>query len=629
MKEVYLINYPLYHFPSYFIIAPQRYTSTQASEMLMEDLVDSGDDSEFGDSDSIYTCFTSSSSPTESESDANSVDETAVDQLPRKRVRTRGGLAFRPTRNPIQAASATPLVDPQRDDLIDASGHPVINQQNVLPVPSVADSRTSTNQWKDQPNVVKKINFTGVPGLKVDMARKKPIDFFNLFVTDELINTMISETNRYANQEIDKHRPLKRSSRLKDWKPINADDMRNFLGILLHMGCVKLPSFGHYWSTNELYRFSAFSKVMSRNKFQLMLRFWHFVDNENAPSTRLSKIMLLVDQLNNTMATIYTPDRKVSIDESMMLWRGRLIFRQYIKNKKHKYGVKFYELCESDGIVMNVKIYSGEPTPDIHSLGQTGAIVLHLMENLLGKGYELYTDNFYNSFELAKHMLTENTYICGTLRNDRKSNPKEVTKAKLKKGDVVSRSRDGVIVTKWKDKRDVLMISNMHTHEMIEVSNRRGEKKMKPTIIRDYNAGMSGIDRADQMVSYYDCLRKTTRWYKKIALHIFDIFVFNAYCLNTKYGIDKSMTLLKYREAIITDFIGDRVKATPPSRTNNMPNLHYITAIPPTEKKRLPTKPCRVCSKEKRKETRYECTVCREKPSLCVGECFKVYHTKE
>ena len=77
------------------------------------------------------------------------------------------------------------------------------------------------------------------------MDSKKPIDFFKLLVTDELINTMVLETNKYAKQEINKHRPLKRSSRLKDWKAINADDMRNFLGFLPHMGCVKLPSFEH------------------------------------------------------------------------------------------------------------------------------------------------------------------------------------------------------------------------------------------------------------------------------------------------------------------------------------------------------------------------------------------------
>ena len=54
---------------------------------------------------------------------------------------------------------------------------------------------------------------------------------------------MVLETNKYAEQEINKYRPLKRSSRLNDWKPINADDMRNFIGVRLHMEYVKLSSF--------------------------------------------------------------------------------------------------------------------------------------------------------------------------------------------------------------------------------------------------------------------------------------------------------------------------------------------------------------------------------------------------
>ena len=51
------------------------------------------------------------------------------------------------------------------------------------------------------------------------------------------------------------------------------------------------------------------------NKFQLMLRFWH----ENFPGGRLSKIMPLVVQVNNKLATMNIPDRKLSTDESMML----------------------------------------------------------------------------------------------------------------------------------------------------------------------------------------------------------------------------------------------------------------------------------------------------------------------
>ena len=261
------------------------------------------------------------------------------------------------------------------------------------------------NQWKDEPNIVKPILFTADPGLKINMESKKPLDFFRLFVTEELINIMVVETNRYATKEINKQRPLRRGLRFKYWKPINSEDMWQFLGVLLNMGCVKMPSLEHFWSKNSLYRFPLFSRIMSRNKFQLILRFWHFINNEDSGSGRLCKIIGLLNHLNNTMDNIYCPNKNISIDESMMLWKGRLVFRQYMKNKRHKYGIKFYELCESDGIVLKVKIYSGETTLDKHLLGQTGAIVLDLMEKFLGKGYHLYTDSFYNSFELTKHMI--------------------------------------------------------------------------------------------------------------------------------------------------------------------------------------------------------------------------------
>ncbi|KAG5864001.1 hypothetical protein JTB14_007635 [Gonioctena quinquepunctata] len=131
----------------------------------------------------------------------------------------------------------------------------------------------------------------------------------------------------------------------------------------------------------------------------------------------------------------YVPDKNICIDESMMLWRGRLHFRQYIKNKKHKYGVKLYELCESDGLVMKIKIYCGKSEKTDHDLGHTTDVVLHLLEDYLDKGYTLYMDNFYNSVTLTNLLTTRKTYVCGTLRNKRKGNPRDVVHRKLKKGE--------------------------------------------------------------------------------------------------------------------------------------------------------------------------------------------------
>ena len=73
-----------------------------------------------------------------------------------------------------------------------------------------------------------------------------------------------------------------------------------------------------------------------------------------------------------------------------------------------------------------------------------------------------------------------------------------------KKGEMIQRRRDRISVTKWKDKRDALIISNKHSVEMVNVTNWRGESKSKPNVIRDYNDGVSGIDKADQMMLYYN-----------------------------------------------------------------------------------------------------------------------------
>ena len=123
--------------------------------------------------------------------------------------------------------------------------------------------------------------------------------------------------------------------------------MKLFLGLLMQMGMLNLPRLSDYWSTDPLFKTYTWRKTMSRNIYFLLLHLWHF--GIPCANERLSKIAFFMNHLNETMKRIYRPSENLSLDESMVLWRGRLIFRRYIKNKKHKYGVKFYELCESSG----------------------------------------------------------------------------------------------------------------------------------------------------------------------------------------------------------------------------------------------------------------------------------------
>ena len=359
------------------------------------------------------------------------------------------------------------------------------------------------------------------------------------------------------------------------------------------MAILNLPRLSDYCSTDPLFKTYTWRKTMSRNRFFLLLRFWHF--EIPCANERLRKIAFFMNHLNETMKRIYCPSENLSLDESMVLWRGRLIFRQYIKNKRHKYGIKFYELYESRGLILRSFIYSGLPYPDIHDLGRTGAIVLKLMEDFLGKGYTVFDDNYYNSVKLTNFMSKKQTYICGTLRSDRKGNPKEVVSKKLKKREVEWKRRETVVVSKWKDKRDVLTISNKHKLKLVPVKNKRGEVIMKPNIVSNYNNGMSGIDRSDKMLSYYQGLRKSVRWYKKIGFHFIEMFVHNSFYLFKQANPQNKMTLIKFRTEVVKSLL-DYEKLSQIERKGSS-NAHYPKLFPASEKKKNPTLCCKRCYK--------------------------------
>ena len=58
--------------------------------------------------------------------------------------------------------------------------------------------------------------------------------------------------------------------------------------------------------------------------------------------------------------------------------------------------------------------------------------------------------------------------------------------------------------------------------------------------------------------------------------------------------------------------------------------FHALEPKSPTEKKQYPAVRCRICYRNKlRKETKWVCKTCPEKPGLCIKAwCFKQWHTE-
>ena len=166
-----------------------------------------------------------------------------------------------------------------------------------------------------------------------------------------------------------------------------------------------------------------FGAVMSSNRFDVLLLFLHFTDNATANRTdKLHKVRPLLDLLGATFKAMYKPEREISIDEKQIKFKGRVAFRQYIPSKGARFGINVFALCDKSGYFYVSMVYHGkltQPLPMTDQLGATGAIVIALMGDLLGQGYQPHLDNFYTSNGIATSLLERQTAMCGTVRSNR------------------------------------------------------------------------------------------------------------------------------------------------------------------------------------------------------------------
>ena len=184
-------------------------------------------------------------------------------------------------------------------------------------------NETNNNTWSNNGPVIKIFPFSENAGLKIDIPENdNPLFYIKLLVSDKLLGGIVQRSNEYTRRVIDSSRPLRRKSVLNKWKEVTLSEMKKFYGIVFHMGLAGMPPYRAYWSRSRLYKNDMFSSVMSRERFQSIMRFLHFGDEPQQPDDCLAKVRFLINQLNNTMPEIHISHKELSLDESMMLWRS-------------------------------------------------------------------------------------------------------------------------------------------------------------------------------------------------------------------------------------------------------------------------------------------------------------------
>jgi len=143
---------------------------------------------------------------------------------------------------------------------------------------------TNTRQWRDDDGIIEKFIYdadgssSGInPDLFDTMIGETPIEFYKLIVSDDILNNIVLETNKYAAQQ-KASKLVSPFSRLTKWTDTNITEISQLFGLLLWTVLVRLPSYELYWSNSPLFS-TNFGKIMSRNRFEILLQMLHFTDN--------------------------------------------------------------------------------------------------------------------------------------------------------------------------------------------------------------------------------------------------------------------------------------------------------------------------------------------------------------
>ena len=475
--------------------------------------------------------------------------------------------------------------------------------------PEVIDIRA-----EDEPLDGLRIPFADTSMTTISRRHRQPIDFFNALFDEMFWTRMVVETNAYAQRRIEAELwdmpgadpdapdggatpdpsdapdgdatadPLHPHARLKAWQPVDEAEMKKFVAYLILFGIVRLPDLEHYWRKTGAAQTPFFGEYMGRNRFTAILRNFHVADDRLNPPYKqeghkpLAKIEPFMEMIRRNFKSVYKPRRDVSLDEGCCPWKGRLRFKQFNPRKPNRFHIKLFQIAEAkSGYLVDFAVYTGKGScwrPNMTSCDaahtETTKTVMTLAHDagILWKGHHLYFDNWFSSPALMKELLMKDTYACGTTRANRQGMPaafqeRRPVAQRLQPGECQWRRQGELLALKWREKKEgkkeVHMLSTIHSAEYTyfgKKDRRTGEPIFKPKAVVHYTRKMGGVDRSDQLMTYYHFLRKSSKWWRKLWVHMLNMVVMNAYILYTKFGSGKIMSHNDYREVIALTLMG-------------------------------------------------------------------------
>ena len=131
-------------------------------------------------------------------------------------------------------------------------------------------------------------------------------DFFSLIFDDAFLEELVVQTNLYATQTRASAEAAGKPHRMP-WSPTTLPEMKVFMAFQLSMGTRHTSRVADIWSMDDQVRDHFLAKLMSRNRYWALSRYFHLRDTSNVPARDhqdydpLFKVRPMLDVVNENL----------------------------------------------------------------------------------------------------------------------------------------------------------------------------------------------------------------------------------------------------------------------------------------------------------------------------------------
>ena len=418
---------------------------------------------------------------------------------------------------------------------------------------------------------------------------------------------------------------------------LSYEDLNKFVGILIASIVNVRKKEGDFWSRRKVLHHKLIADTLSRKEFLVIKRHLKLSKKSDQNlNNKIWRVHNVIEILKKNLQQFGFFSSKYSVDESMIKFFGRCRFKQYMRNKPIKFGLKLWALCSISGYLFDFNIYCGKDDnfycEKLKNCTLGTRVVMTMLHMLLQevskerlKNYHVCFDNFFSSPDLIVHLKDLGLKSTGTVRQNRiyekvieNEKEKRVTvSVSLKnnsprgsfecKHDSSSKInyvsvKDSKIVSILSSAAGVTPTANMERYSAAD------HKKVQiafPQAFQIYNKCMYGVDLHDQHCNDVKIEMKSKKWTWSVFLRIIEISISNATVLYNLCSQKNKKSTYSFVLDISEAYLEDKEKKKLQS--------HKLITIPDIKRK------CSKCAKK----TITCCFHCYE--HMCKN-CFEDYH---